>query len=132
KQDTYISEDTDTEKELIDYQGKIFKNIKWRNTKNQEVNNLGLAKRLYIIKEVYELEEFKAKTISEYGMVKMAVDIYKKTGRLDKEELNTIGDRYNLSKVKIGEYSYHDTTKMKNIISGEVLKQYYDIEIEGY
>ena len=126
----YRSEETDTEKELVEYEDYIFKNVKWRTSKFPRITKDGIGKRIYIVKEKYELEEFKAKTIQESGMNKMAADLYKSNGKLDKEEFIKIGEQFNLSKIRVDGYEYYDIRKMKNQINEKTLKELYDIDVK--
>lgn len=130
KQTVYLSEDTEVEKELISYKDYVFKNTKWRSSKFDRVSKSNLTKRLYIIKEVYELDEFTAITISESGRIKMASELAKERGKLTKEEFALIGDKFNLPKIKVREYEYYDISKMKYYINNENLKKLYEIETD--
>ena len=130
REEVYISEDTETEKDLVSYRDYIFKNTRWRASKFKEINKANLTKRLYIIKEVYELDEFTAMTISESGRIKMAADLIKERGQMTKEEFALIGDKFNIAKTKVREYEYYDISKMKYYINSENLKKLYDIDIE--
>lgn len=128
KQTTYLSENTENEKELIEYQDFIFKNVKWRASKFNKINMSGLARRLAVIKETYDLEEFHSNTISESGRIKMAYDICKTKGKLEKEDFEKIGDRFNLSKMESKGYRYYNTGKMKHYINEKNLKNLYNID----
>lgn len=133
KQTTYISEDTETEKELVDFQGNIFKNIHWRSSMYPQVSRANLAKRLSIIKDVYELEEFSAINISESGRIKMAYDILQQEDKnsFDKEDYAKIGDKFNLTKTNVSGYEYYNVAKIKSYVTSKNLKEFYGIEIEG-
>lgn len=130
KQEVYTSQDTEVEKELVQFEDYIFKNVKWRASKFNNITRTNLTKRLYIIKEYFELDEFTAKTISEAGQIKMAADLIKERGKLEKEEFAIIGDQFGLPKTKVREYEYYDISKMKAYINSENLKKMYDVEIE--
>lgn len=130
KQTTYLSEDTETEKELVEHHGNIFKNVKWRSSRFPEVSRSNLVKRLYVIKEVYELEEFTALSINEAGRIKLSVDLYKEKGKITKDELAIVGDHFNLSKIQVREYRYYDISKIKNYINSTNIRKLYGIDVE--
>lgn len=130
KQTVYLSEDTENEKDLIDYQDYILKNVQWKSSKFDKPTMANLSKRIFVIKEKYELDEFTAKTISESGRIKMASDLYEKYGKIDKEEFDLIGERYGLTKIKVNNYEYFDISKFKYYINSSTMKELYDIEVE--
>lgn len=129
-EESYISEEFNTEKKLMDHKGYIFKNTKWRSTKNQYVSRGNLAKRIGSIKRAFELDEFSAITISESGRIKMAADILKTEDTLTKVEFAKIGDRFNLPKTINNDYEYYNVSVMKNYINEENLKKLYGIDIK--
>lgn len=57
-QENYISEDTELSKPLVNFQDNVFKNTQWRSSKYLDVSHTNLMKRLYSIKEKYELNDF--------------------------------------------------------------------------
>lgn len=127
---TYLAEDTETEKDLIDFEGNVFKNTVWKNTKNREVSLGTLRKRLYIIKEKYGLDALSVQTICESGRIKMAADLYKERNKLETDEFKEIATHYNIPNIRVGGYYYPDTSKMKHYINSKNLKELYDLDIE--
>lgn len=130
QQQYYLSEDSELEKELMEYQGNVFKNKKWRSTMNSFVSKGNLTKRISDIKDKYGLDQFSTVTISESGRIKMAADLFRERGELTKEEFSIIGDHYNLPKTTNNGYTYYNTFIMKNYINEDNLKDLYGIEVE--
>lgn len=127
-QTVYIDVETGNEKELINYQGSIFKKTQWRNTQDEQINRANLAKRLYQIKEAYKFQSLTVNTISESGRIKMAADIYKEKGELTKDDFTKIGDQFNLGKMTVNGYTYYDVRKMKHYINKNNLEALYGLE----
>lgn len=127
-QDMYMPEGTEIERELVMVDDFVFKNTKWRSSRYNRPNKSTLFKRIYAIKEYHNLEEFSAQVINEAGRIKMATEIYKERGKLEKEEFTMIGDQYSLPLVKIGEYEYYDISKMKTYINERNFKELYDMD----
>lgn len=125
----YLSEDTETTKELVDHMDYIFKNIKWRSTKNLRVSRGNLVRRLDTIRRKYELDEFSVVTISESGRIAMAAKLLETHGELTKEEFALIGDQFNITKTANNNYEYYNTTVMRNYINQENLKKLYGIDV---
>ncbi|PAV30250.1 hypothetical protein CIL05_07215 [Virgibacillus profundi] len=130
RQQVFTAEDTENEKQLAEFEGSVFKNTVWKNTRNHKVSRGNLAKRLYIIKDKYEMDSLTVNTISESGRIKMAADLYRERGKLGKQEFTEIGDRFNINKMTVNGYSYYDTAKMKNYIDSENLKEMYNLDVE--
>lgn len=130
EQKKYLSEKTGERKNLIDCDGAIFKKTKWKNTKGSRVSRNLLARRLYLIKEQFELDELSVNTISRSGQIKLASDLYKKNGKLEKEEFSIIGDQFNLRKITANNYTYYNTSIIKHYVNKRNLKELYGLEVE--
>ncbi|MCM3109941.1 phage lytic cycle repressor MrpR family protein [Lederbergia lenta] len=107
----------------------IFRNTVWKVSKTKNASQMVLVRRLANIRDYLGLDTFTSMTINKSGQIKMAVDLFNKTGRFDKEEIALIGDRYKLSKVKIGE-GYYNRTIVEDHINRENILSLYGIDIE--
>lgn len=134
KQDTYYTYNSDTkeykEKELLESK-YIFKNVKSGRTEPfTSVSMAVFYNRLNSIKEQFSLEYLTPMAIRQSGMIKMAVDLYKEYGKLEYEQFEKIGKKYNYSMLNNNGYEYYNTTLMKEFINTENIRDLYDIEIE--
>lgn len=134
KQQTYRTYNSETgdynERDLLesDY---IFKNLKSPRAKaGVPVNQSVLYSRLSDIKEKYDLQYLTPNSIKQSGQLRMAVELYNRDGKLEYEQFAEIGERYRLSMLYNGGYSYFNTTLMKQYINSENLKELYDIDIQ--
>lgn len=126
----HVNLDSGSELTLMEYDNHIFKNTLARNTQSSKLNKSTLPKRLQRIKEYFELDEFSTNSISESGQISFAVDLYKKYGKLDKEEFDIISRRFRTSRIKGDKYDYANTYKMKQYISRDNIQELYNIDIE--
>lgn len=108
----------------------ILKNIKGRTKNVHGVDKHTFYRRLSTVGEIFNYPYFTAKNIQKSGMIKMAKDLFLKTGKLDKEELSLVGDRFGMRKVKAKGFEYHNTNLLKQFINRENILELYDIDIE--
>jgi len=126
----YVNIISGSETSLIECGERIFKNTRSKNTQYKEISKLTLPKRLARIKDLYELDEFSTNSLTESGQIKMAVDLYKENGKLDKEEFELISDQFKTSRIKYDGYDYVNIHKMRHYITRENIKELYNIDIE--
>lgn len=113
----------------------IFRNVKSKNTKDEEIGLNVIYTRLATIKEEYRLDTLSPKAISQSGQIYMCYKIYMRDGHFDSiggEQWYEIGERYNVSKLKssYGSGSYYvNVNLMKQYITTENLKELYDVDI---
>ncbi|MGD6876913.1 hypothetical protein [Bacillus infantis] len=139
KDTLYHSFDKETgdykERELLpsDY---LFKNTKSARTKieNLPISTTLLYSRLNNIRNEFDLEHLTPNAIRQSGMISLAAKIlHEKIAngeepKLSREDIKVIGDKYQSSKIEVGEYSYYNRSLMKPFINAEKLKELYDID----
>jgi integrase len=134
KQDTYYVYHSNTkefkEKELLESK-YIFKNVKaGRNYPYTQVSMTTLYNRLNSIKDIFGIEYFTGNSLRQSGMIWESIKLYKEYGKLDYEQFEIIGKKYNFSLLTNNGYTYYNTFLMKQFISPETIKDLYDIDIE--
>jgi ribosomal protein S18 len=109
----------------------IFRNINHFKTKESDISTGVIYSRLNMLKEKFDLEYFTANAIKQSGMIYMAAQLFLRDGELKKKQLYEIGDRYKVSRVtdENGD-DYPNVTLMKNYITSENLKEFYDLDVE--
>jgi integrase len=133
-QSTYYQFNSNTkefnEKELLSSEF-IFKNVKSpRGQENEPVKINVFYKRIQSLKEIFSLEYLTPNGIKQSGMIKMAVDIFKRDGELAYDQLAEIGEKYAYSKLVNNGYEYYNTYLMKEFVNEENIKELYDIDLE--
>jgi integrase len=129
---TYDSETKDyKEKEMLP-SPYIFKNVKsGRTTPNTMVSMAVFYNRLNTLKtDILELEYLTSNALSQSGQIFYSKMLYEEYGKLDYEQFEIIGKKYNSSMIHSGDYHYYNTTLLKNYINESTLKELYDIDIE--
>lgn len=122
-------EDLYRENEMIDSE-YILKNIvSKRISEPKEISIAVLYSRLSHIKEQFDLEYLTPNSIVQSGQLYMAYELWSEYGKLDKEEFNIIGDRFNLSKMRTDNYEYYNRSAIKKYINERNIKKLYDIEV---
>ncbi|MGM7720603.1 phage lytic cycle repressor MrpR family protein [Metabacillus sp. Hm71] len=104
----------------------ILQNIQTNLTKNVNgVDRHTIYRRVTTLSESFDLPYLTPKNVEKSGMIKMAYDLYKESGKLDNEELEKIADRFSVRKVKIaGVYKYNYQT-LREFINMENIKELY-------
>lgn len=88
-----------------------------------------IYRRLYTLKKTLGYPYLTTKNISNSGKLKMARDLYLKEGALGREQLEKIAERFNISIVNVNGYETYNLTTLRDFITPENLKAYYDITI---
>ncbi|WP_299831521.1 hypothetical protein [uncultured Metabacillus sp.] len=104
----------------------ILQNIQTNLTKNLNgVDRHTIYRRVTTLSESYNLPYLTPKGVEKSGMIKYAYDLYKKSGKLDNEELEKVADRFSVRKVKIaGVYKYNYQT-LREFINMDNIKELY-------
>lgn len=109
----------------------IFRNINYKVTKEKEVSNGVIYRRLANIKEQFDLDILSYNSIKQSGQIHMAAEIYKRDGYFgEKEQWYEIGERYKVSTVTSDDRTYPNVRLMKEYINSDTLKELYDIGVE--
>lgn len=132
-QHTYVSISGGNLQDLVPYDDRVFKKAAWKNKNSatDECKRHNLVVRLAHIQKEYSLGEFSANTIEISGRIRMAAEYIKENGKMDKEGYNKIGDHYNLTKVKWGDYLYYNHGLMRAYINDKYLENLYGVSLNG-
>lgn len=120
-----------SERELLP-NNYIFKSVKSPRAKEGEpVTQAVLYTRLTNIKKEFDLEYLTPNAVKQSGMIYMAAELYKeKQDKLEYEDFEKIGEKFDYSMLNNNGYQYYNTTLMKEFINPAKTKELYDIEIE--
>lgn len=114
----------------------LFKNIKSRAKERDPVSYQVFYNRLNNIKNEFELEYLTPNAVKQSGMIYMAAEIIRekqKSGQnveMSYSDFEKIGIKYDYSKIHTVKHEYYNTNLMKNFLTAEKLKDFYDIEIK--
>jgi integrase len=129
---TYDSETKDyKEKEMLDGHGHIFKNVKAGRTQEGTMVSMAVFyNRLNSIKDQFDLEYLTGNSLKMSGQIALAVKLYEQYGKLEYEQFEIIGKKYQSSMIHSGDYHYYNTTLLKEYINPENISDLYGINIE--
>jgi integrase len=119
------------EKELLD-SPYLFKNVKSGRTESGNMVSMAVIyNRLNSIKtDLLELEYLTPNAVSQSGQIFHSVLLYKEYGKLEYEQFEIIGRKYNLSMITNNGYTYYNSFLMREYINPENIKNLYGINIE--
>lgn len=119
------------EKELLE-SPYLFKNVKAGRTEPGNMVSMAVFyNRLNSIKtDLLELEYLTPNGLSQSGQIKMSVDLYQEYGKLEYEQFEVIGRKYNSSMITNNGYTYYNTFLLKQYINPTNIKELYGIDIE--
>lgn len=118
------------ERELREF-GYVFKNTSDPRTADAgKVSPHTFYNRIISIKNYLGEEELSPTSIRKSGIMKLAHDLYLKNGKLDRHEVDVIGEQFGMRKIKNNGSEYHNKTAMREMISAETLMRYYGLNIE--
>lgn len=112
--------------ELIDNE-YILRPNKTKTKYTDRADEYLIYRRLDVLKRTLGFPYLTSKNISNSGKLKMAKDLYLKEGELGRKQLEKIAERFNLSIVNINGYQSYNLTILRDFITLENLKMYYDI-----
>jgi integrase len=124
------------ERELIS-SGYLFKNMKSPRTREGEPLSLQVFyNRTQAIKDQFSMDYLTPNSIKQSGAIYHTYLLAKEKVENGEEpeigyhELSIIGDKYNSSKMKQGDYTYYNTGLLKEYVSSENIKELYDFDVE--
>jgi site-specific recombinase XerD len=104
----------------------IFKNTKTRNTKTTHgVDKHTFYRRISVASRHYEYKYLTAKNVEKSGMIYHAKELYLKTGKLEKEELALIAEKFGVRKVTMNGYKIYNYSILRQFINSESIKSLY-------
>lgn len=122
-------ENTFKEKKLLPSNSLVFKNIRaGRTTEGNQVSMAVLYNRLNNLKEFLKLEYLTQNALRQSGMLKMSMDLYKEYGKLEYEQFEMIGKKYNYSRITNNGYTYYNSHLMREFINPQNLEDLYEIK----
>lgn len=104
-----------------------------KSNKGKAINLTRAAKHLIYrrfstIGEYFNYKYLTSGNVRKSGMIKMAKDLYIRDGELDKDQLDEISERFNLSKVKVGDAEVPNYFVLKEFINLENIRELYPEE----
>lgn len=84
-----------------------------------------IYRRLSMLGESFDLPHLTLKNIEKSGMIKMGRDLWLRDQRLETVQLKEIAERFNLSKVKMGNYEAYNFSTIKHFVNLETIFELY-------
>lgn len=132
EEDSYEFENGETGREAAlirsDY---IIRNIESKRANSAQLTRPTLYSRLNGIKNSLGLPFLTPNNLRKSGMIKMAVTLYQERGKIEKEELDEIAEKYGYNKVRIGNKEHYNTSVFKEFINRETILELYGVDIEA-
>lgn len=107
----------------------VIKNVLTGRTKGAADKNI-IYRRMYMIKEIFDMPHLTIKNIWRSGMIKMAVDLYKEEGELTNKQLDKIAEQFGLGKIINNGHETYNYHAMRQFINRENILDLYGIDIE--
>lgn len=135
KEKTYYAKNAEKEskhgKDEYEYfeTDRVIKNTLTGRTKKVADKNV-VYRRMYLIKELFDMPYLTIKNVWRSGMIKMAVDLYKEEGELTNKQLAKIAEQFGLGKIVNNgreTYNYH---AMRQFINRDNILELYNVDIE--
>lgn len=109
----------------------VIKSVDRRLKNTQRANKHTVYRRIKVIKEYFDLQYLTVNSIQRSGMIKMAVDLFERDGKLETEQYYEVADRFDMKKYTSGNAEYHNISILKEFINRENILELYGIDIEG-
>ena len=119
-----------TEYTLTESQFVLRQNVIKNNIEGRADRHL-IYRRLTTVSEFFNYKHLNAKNISRSGMIKTAKDLYERDGKLDKEQIDEIVEKFNLNMIK----GYNNTVspnyhQISQYVNKENIEALYPSEVE--
>jgi site-specific recombinase XerD len=108
---------------------RVIKNVLTGRTKKVADKNV-VYRRMYLIKELFDMPYLTIKNIWRSGMIKMAVDLYKEEGELTNKQLAKIAEQFGLGKIINNGHETYNFHAMRQFINRDNILDLYGIDIE--
>jgi integrase len=106
-----------------------------KNTLNGKIQNPvskdTIYRRIGIIKEILEFPDLTVKNIRDSGMIKMAVDLYKRDGELTTTHLEEIAEHFGFNTSVNNGIKGYNTDYLETFINPEIILNLYEIDIRS-
>jgi integrase len=104
-----------------------------KNALNGRTQNLvskdTIYRRIDMIKEILKLPNLTATNIRNSGMIKMAVDLYKRDGELTTAHLEEIAEHFGANTIVNNGYKMYNIHNLKGFINPETIFDLYEIDV---
>ena len=107
----------------------IIKNVLTGRTRGEADKNV-IYRRMYMIKELFDMPYLTIKNVWRSGMIKMAVDLYKEEGELTNKQLAKIAEQFGLGKIINNDHEIYNFHAMRQFINRDNILDLYGIDIE--
>ena len=106
----------------------IIKNVLTGRTRGEADKNV-VYRRMYMIKEIFDMPYLTIKNVWRSGMIKMAVDLYKEEGELTNKQLAKIAEQFGLGKIINNGHETYNYHAMRQFINRDNILDLYGIDI---
>lgn len=106
----------------------VIKNVLTGRTKGAADKNI-IYRRMYMIKEIFDMPHLTIKNIWRSGMIKMTVDLYKEEGELTNKQLAKIAEQFGLGKIINNGHETYNYHAMRQFINRDNILDLYGIDI---
>lgn len=106
----------------------IIKNVLTGRTRGEADKNV-IYRRMYMIKELFDMPYLTIKNIWRSGMIKIAVDLYKEEGELTNKQLAKIAEQFGLGKIINNGHETYNYHAMRQFINRDNILDLYGIDI---
>ncbi|AJA41465.1 integrase [Geobacillus virus E3] len=106
----------------------VIKNVLTGRTKKPADKNV-IYRRIYLIKELFDMPYLTVKNVWRSGMIKMAVDLYKEEGELTNKQLAKIAEQFGLGKIINNGHETYNYHAMRQFINRDNILDLYGIDI---
>jgi site-specific recombinase XerD len=107
----------------------VIKNVLTGRTKGEADKNV-IYRRIYMIKELFNMPHLTVKNIWRSGMIREAVKLYKEEGELTNEQLAKIAKKFGLGKIVNNGHETYNFHAMRQFINRDNILDLYGIDIE--
>lgn len=107
----------------------VIKNVLTGRTKKPADKNV-IYRRIYLIKELFDMPYLTVKNVWRSGMIKMAVDLYKEEGELTNKQLAKIAEQFGLGKIVNNGHETFNYHAMRQFINRDNILELYNVDIE--
>jgi site-specific recombinase XerD len=106
----------------------VIKNVLTGRTKGVADKNV-IYRRIYMIKEIFDMPYLTIKNVWRSGMIKMAVDLYIEEGELTNKQLAKIAEQFGLGKIINNGHETYNYHAMRQFINRDNILDLYGIDI---
>lgn len=106
----------------------VIRSADTRSTIQGKANKHLIYRRISTISDYFNLPYLTAKNIQKSGMIKMGKDLLEQHGKLGKDQLYEIAERFAVTPVNQNGYEYYNSTLLSSLINEENIEKLYGSE----